>query len=60
MAQGNSLDYFIYVSRKNGEKTYYTRIGSAWNVSNDGVSLKFDALPVNGECVLFPPRDQED
>lgn len=59
MAQGKKPDYSVYVSRKGSdEKTYYTRIGSAWAVANDGISIKLDALPVNGECVLFPPKDE--
>lgn len=57
---GNKPDYGIFVSRKNGDKVHYTRIGSAWSVSNDGISLKFDALPTNGEAVLFPPKEEDD
>lgn len=54
-------DYGIFVSRKGSDdKNYFTRIGSAWSVSNDGISLKFDALPTNGEAVLFPPKEEDD
>jgi hypothetical protein len=56
---GKKPDYGVFVSREGADKkTYYTRIGSAWNVSNDGISIKLDALPVNGEAVLFPPKDE--
>jgi hypothetical protein len=56
---GKKPDYSVYVTRKGSDdKNYYTRIGSAWTVSNDGISIKLDALPVNGEIVLFPPKDE--
>lgn len=50
-------DYEVFVSEKNGEdKTYYTRIGAAWNVAKDGISVKLKALPLDGNIVLFPPK----
>lgn len=56
---GKKPDYGVFVSREGSDgKNYYTRIGSAWKVSNDGVSIKLDALPVSGEAVLFPPKDE--
>jgi hypothetical protein len=59
MAQGKKPDYAVYVSRKGSdEKNYYTRIGSAWEVANDGISIKLDALPVGGEMVLFRPKEE--
>ena len=59
MAQGNKPDYAVYVTRKGRDKDYYTRIGSAWQVANGGISIKLDALPVNGEMVCFPPREED-
>lgn len=53
-------DYEVFVSRKSGEKTYYNRVGAAWSVANDGISIKLDALPTNGELVMFPPRSEEE
>lgn len=50
-------DYEVFVSEKNGDdKTYYTRIGAAWNVAKDGISVKLKALPLDGNIVLFPPK----
>lgn len=49
-------DYEVFVSEKNGENTYYTRIGAAWNVAKDGISVKLKALPLDGNIVLFPPK----
>lgn len=59
MAQGNKPDYEVFVSEKNGDKTFYTRIGAAWNVSNDGISIKLRALPLDGNLVLFPPKEAD-
>lgn len=56
---GKKPDYAVYVTRENNGETFYTRIGSAWRVRNDGISLRLDALPVTGEAVLFPPRERE-
>jgi hypothetical protein len=59
MAKGQKPDFGVFVSREgNDQKTYYTRIGSAWRVANDGISIKLDALPIGGEAVLFPPKDE--
>ena len=54
---GQRPDYKVLVSRKNGDKTFYTEIGSAWSVSNDGISIQFNALPIDGKCVIFPRKD---
>lgn len=38
-------------------KTYYTRIGVAFPIKDGtGWSLRFDALPVSGQAVMFPPK----
>lgn len=57
MTKGQRPDYDVFISQKNGDKNYYTRVGAAWNVSNDGISIKLQALPVDGSLVLFPPKD---
>ncbi len=59
MAQGRKPDFAVYVTREANGKNHYTRIGSAWRVANDGVSIKLDALPVDGSLVLFPPREDD-
>ena len=59
MAQGKRPDYRVYVTRESGGKTFYNPIGAAWKVANDGISIRLDALPVSGECVLFPPREDD-
>jgi len=59
MPKGNTPDYEVFVSEKNGDKNYYTKVGAAWNVSNDGISIKLRAMPLDGNLVLFPPREPD-
>ena len=59
MAQGKKPDYRVLVSREVGDKTYYTDVGAAWRVANDGISIKLHALPVDGSLVLFPPSEDD-
>ena len=42
---------------KSGEKSYFHRIGAAWANSKGGFLLKLHALPVSGEVVLLPPKE---
>lgn len=56
---GKKPVYEVFVSQKNGDKNYYTKIGAAWPVSKAGLSIKLSALPLNGECVLFPLKENE-
>ncbi len=62
MAKGSKPDFHVFATRgyKDGkeEKTFYTKIGAAWSVANDGVSIQLDALPVDGSMVLFPPKEE--
>jgi hypothetical protein len=62
MAKGERPAYDVFVSRNTaaeGEepKNFYTKIGSAWNVAKDGISISLDATPVDGRMVLFPAKD---
>lgn len=55
--------YDICTPRKNGDRTYWTRIGSAWQ-NDKGIQLVFDALPIpdsEGRCVanLFEPKPRD-
>ena len=57
---GQQPDFHVFTSRKGSDdKTYYNRVGAAWNVSNDGISIKLDALPVDGSLVMFPPKSED-
>ncbi len=57
---GKKPDFGAFVSREGSDgKNYYLRIGSAWEVTNGGISIKLDALPIKGELVLFRSKDDE-
>ena len=57
---GKTPDYHVFVSRKGSDdKTHYSRVGAAWNVASDGISIKLDALPTDGSLVLFPPKEED-
>lgn len=58
---GSKPAYEAFVSREGADdKNFYTRIGAAWNVAKDGISIQLDALPHDGKLVLFPIREKED
>jgi hypothetical protein len=55
--------YDIMAPRKGREKTFWTRIGTAFE-GDKGIQLIFDALPLpdaEGRCVanLFEPRERD-
>jgi hypothetical protein len=61
MAQGQRPQYDVFVSREiEAGKNFYTKIGSAWNVAKDGISITLDATPVDGRMVLFPVKERDD
>ncbi len=41
------------------KKVYWTEIGVAWRTkSGEGINVKLNAFPVNGEFSLFPPKER--
>jgi hypothetical protein len=53
-------DVFVIIER--GEKTFWTRIGSAW-VNRDGsINVQMDALPISGKIQIrdAEPRAHDD
>ena len=52
------LNAFVVTGTK--DKPFYTKIGAAWENKLGGYGLRLDALPVNGEIVLFPPKENAD
>ena len=61
MANGRKPDYRVFVSRQSegSDKAFYTDVGAAWNVKSDGISIKLNALPLDGSLVLFPNKDDQ-
>ena len=46
-----------YAVSGEGEKAFWTRIGTAWpHKSGEGFSIDLSAYPVNGRIVLMPPK----
>ena len=58
--QAKRRDLVAYVVTKRGDKAYNHRIGAAWSNTKGGCKVRLEALPVNGELLLLPPRQGED
>ena len=56
MRKAKAPTHRLYVVNKgrDGEKDFWVRIGSAWpHKSGVGFNIRFDALPIGGECVML-------
>lgn len=53
-------DLFAYMVTGTTEKPFYTKIGAAWKNKKGGYGIRLEAYPVNGDIVLFPPKDKEE
>jgi hypothetical protein len=53
-------DLKAFVVTKYGDKSFFNEIGAAWKNSKGGYSIRLNALPVNGEIVLLPPKEKKD
>lgn len=57
-------DYYNVTVADEGSdgKTYFTKVGVAWPQRDDAKSfmkIKLAALPVNGELILFAPKEDD-
>ena len=59
MSKQPDLIAYTAVERGDGE-SHFVRLGAAWRNRKDGYNVRLDATPVNGELVLFPPREREE
>lgn len=50
---------FVYVITKRGEKSFWTKIGAAFDNRDGSISVKLDALPVNGELQIREQKDRD-
>lgn len=49
----------VLVTRKKDDKTYYTKVGAAFPTRDGrGWSITLDALPIDGQLLLLPPREK--
>jgi len=51
-----NLEVFTIIAGTDGNKDYWQRIGSAWFNKDQSINVKLNALPVNGELHLRPPK----
>ena len=57
---GNRPSHKAFVVEGEGEKAFWTRVGSAWpNSDGKGFNITLSALPVNGRIVLREYSDDE-
>jgi hypothetical protein len=48
------------ISKREGQKAYWTRIGAAWPHGNGtGLSIQLDALPIGDRIVLREPAEDD-
>lgn len=40
-------------------KTFWTSIGSGWDMENGGISVKLNAHPIGDSIAIFPKKDKE-
>lgn len=58
---GNRPSHKAYVIEGEGEKAFWTRIGSAWpNSDGKGFNITLSALPINGRVVLREFTEDEE
>ena len=56
----NKPDLIVHTVTGTNENPFWTRIGAAWKNSKGCFSIKLNALPINGELVLLPPREDKE
>lgn len=50
----------VLVSRENGDRKFWTKIGSAFVNKDDSIGIKLDALPIDGNMLLKVPMSREE
>lgn len=57
MTTTQRTNLIAYAVSGEGEKAFWTRIGTAWpHKSGEGFNIDLNAYPVNGRIVLMPPK----
>ncbi len=56
------LDVITGTKNKEGDKTFWNNIGSAWIKDGEEIkiSVKLNALPVSGELLLVEPKEKRE
>ena len=57
----NKPTHTAFQITKSGEKSYWNRIGAAWeNKDGNGFNIKLFAMPLDGEIVIRVAKDNAD
>lgn len=60
MSEGKKPDLIAYVVEEGKDsKSFWSRVGVAWQNKQEGYSLTLSALPVGGKLVLLPPKEDK-
>jgi len=54
---GKRPELIAYTVTESGGENRYHRIGAAWQNSKGGYKIVLNALPLDGEILLLPPKD---
>lgn len=58
MPKGAKPSHEVFVSEKNGDKTYYHKVGAMWPVAKDGLAIRLvPGIAISGDLVCFPPKE---
>lgn len=56
-----SPSHIVYQIRDRGEKSYWTRIGSAWpHADGGGFNVQLECVPLDGRITLRVASDKKD
>lgn len=59
--QTSNRPHAVYVIEGEGDKSFWSRIGSAWpHEDRDGFNVVLNALPLNGRLVIRKPKPAAD
>jgi len=51
-------DVFTIIEKGEGKKTYWCKVGSAWEAKDGSWQIVLDALPVNGRLNMRDPYEE--
>lgn len=51
---------YTVVKGKNGAKDFWCRVGAGWINKDSSITVKLNALPVNGELILQMRKEGDD
>ena len=54
-----TFNAYVVTKNENSEQDFWRQIGAAWE-SEKCISIKLDAIPVNGELVLMKPKEKQE